>query len=152
MGHRGPTLPSKQYVSILSQNLRGLNDDKEAELILRLTERKVWAACLQETWKHGDSVHRNEGFTFLEHGLAEKVCHRGSQGVAIVLSPDAREVWERAGSLRMTFGERILATRLIVLDSQKRPLTIFLVSAYAPDSGRPVEEHEAYASNLQRCF
>ena len=97
-------------------------------------------------------MHRNEGFTFLEHGLAEKVCHRGSQGVAIVLSPDARKAWERAGSLRMTFGERILATRLIVLDSQKRPLTIFLVSAYAPDSSRPVEEHEAYANNLQRCF
>ena len=78
MGHRGPTLPSKQYVSILSQNLRGSNSAKEAELILRLKERQIWAACLQETWKQGDSVHKNEGFTFLEHGLAEKICLRGS--------------------------------------------------------------------------
>jgi len=88
MGPRGSTLPSKQYVSILSQNLRGFNSAKEAELILRLTERQIWAACLQETWRHGDDVHGNEGFTFLVHGLAEKVCRRGSQGVAIALSPD----------------------------------------------------------------
>lgn len=143
---------SKQYFSILTQNLRGFNSAKEAELILRLTERQIWAACLQETWRHGNGVHRNEGFTFLEHGLAEKVCHHGSQGVAIALSPDARKAWERAGSQRLTFGDRILATRLIVLDSQKRSLTIFLVSAYAPDSGRPVDEREAYAADLQRCF
>ena len=39
MGPRGSTLPSKQYISILSQNLRGFNSAKEAELILRLTER-----------------------------------------------------------------------------------------------------------------
>ena len=44
MGPRGSTLPSKQYVSTLSQNLRGFNSAKEAELILRLTERQIWAA------------------------------------------------------------------------------------------------------------
>ena len=41
MGPCGSTLPSKQYVSILSQNLRGFNSAKEAELILRLTERQA---------------------------------------------------------------------------------------------------------------
>ena len=75
MGPRGPTLPSKQYVSILSQNLRGFNSAKVAELIHLLKQRQIWAASLHETWRHGDDVHENEGFTFLEHGLAAKVCH-----------------------------------------------------------------------------
>ena len=93
-----------------------------------------------------------QGYTFLGHGLAEKECRRGSQGVAIVLCPYARRAWERAGSQRLTFGPRILATRLIVVDPTKRPLTIFLVGAYAPDSGRPDDEKGSYAGNLQRCI
>ena len=92
-------------------------------------------------------MHKNDGFTFLEYRLAEKVCRHGSQGAAIALSPDARKAWERAESQRRTFSERILVTRFIVLDAQKRLLTTFLVSAYAPDSGRPVDEREAYTDN-----
>ena len=45
-GARGSTLPSKQYVRILSHNIRGFNSAKEAELILRLTERQIWATRL----------------------------------------------------------------------------------------------------------
>ena len=36
-----------------------------------------------ETWKAGSKVRKNEGITFLEHGLAMKVCPRGFRGVAI---------------------------------------------------------------------
>ena len=62
---------SKQYVSILSQNLRGLKKTgKEAEIILRIKERRLFAAMFQETWKAGSEVRENEGITFLEHGLA----------------------------------------------------------------------------------
>ena len=40
---------SKQYVSILSQNLRGLKKTgKEAEIILRIKERRLFAAMFQE--------------------------------------------------------------------------------------------------------
>ena len=45
----------------------------------------------QETWKEGSEVRGNEGVTFLEHGLATKVCPCGSQSVAIVLKPEARK-------------------------------------------------------------
>ena len=47
-GSRGSTLPRKQYVSILSQNLRGFNSAKEAELILRLTERQTTRVLLYD--------------------------------------------------------------------------------------------------------
>ena len=98
MGSRDLKQPSKQYVSILTQNLRGSNSAKEAELILRFREGRIWAACFQETWEHGDDVYENEGITFLKHGLAVKECHRGSQGVAIALSPAARKAWEPGGA------------------------------------------------------
>ena len=58
----------------------------------------------QETWKAGSEVRENEGITLLEHELATKVCPRGSQGVTIALGLVARNAWERAGSLRLTFG------------------------------------------------
>ena len=94
----------------------------------------------QETWKAGSEVRENEGITFLEYGLATKVYPRGSQGVVIALGPEARKAWERAGSLRLTFGPRILATRPIIMDQHKRPVSLLLVSAYAPDTSQPPEE------------
>ena len=84
-------------------------------------------------------MRENEGIAFLEHGLATKVFPRGSQGVTTALGPEARKAWERAGSLRITFGPRILATRLTIMDQQKRPVSLFLVSAYAPDTDQSPE-------------
>ena len=78
----------------------------------------------QETWKAGGEVLENKGITFLEHGLATKVCPRGSQGVAMALGPEARKAWERAGSLRLAFGPRILATRLTIMDQRRRQVTL----------------------------
>ena len=41
---------SKKYVSTLPQNLRGLKKTgKEAEIILRIKERRLFAAMFQET-------------------------------------------------------------------------------------------------------
>ena len=82
----------------------------------------------------------NEGITLLERGLATKVCPRGSQGVAIALGPKARKAWKRAGSLRLTSGPRILATRPTITDQHRRPVSLFLVSAYAPDTSQSPEE------------
>ena len=94
----------------------------------------------QETWKTGSEVRENEGITFLEQGLATKVCPCGSQGVAAALGPEARKARERAGSLRLTSGSRILATRLTIMDQHKSPVSLFLVSAYAPDTSQSPEE------------
>ena len=131
---------SKQYVRILSQILRGLkHTGREAEIILRIKERRLFAAMFQETWKAGSEVRENEGIIFLEHGLATKVCPCGSQGVANALGPEARKAWEREDSLRITFGPRSLATRLTIMDQHRRPVSLFLVSAYADTSQSPEE-------------
>ena len=94
----------------------------------------------QETWKTSSDLRESEGIIFLEHGLTTKVCPCGSQGVTIALGPEARQAWERACSLCITPCPRILATRLTIIDQHKRPVSLFLVSAYAPDNSEPPEE------------
>jgi hypothetical protein len=119
-------------IDIMSQNLRDFREEKEEEIILRMVERNLWAACLQETWRIGNSTWENGGLTFIHHGLSEKPCKRGALGVAIVLSSEARKSWERAGSKILYFGPRILATRLRLHGtSRRRPLTLLLVSVCA---------------------
>ena len=50
-------------------------------------------------------------------------------------------------------GTRIISVRLRLHgSSRRRPLTVFLMSAYAPDSSKPQAEHDEYADALQRCF
>ena len=63
----------------------------------------------------------------LQHGLAVPVCPRGSQGVAIVLSTEAADAWKRVGEAILPFGDRILATRLHLLDDRGNLVHIFLV-------------------------
>jgi hypothetical protein len=115
----------------------------------------VFAECLQETWRAGGLAQwENNGYVFIHNGLAEKPCSRGAQGVAVVLGPEARKAWEKAGCLRSDFGSRIVAVRLEIAqsDRQCRPVILVLVSAYAPDSGRPAEEHVEFEMQRQRLY
>jgi len=148
----GPRSLEKLYVDIISQNVRGFSHSKEEDLLTRLQERRIWAACLQETWRTSREAWENRGFIFLHNGLAEKPCTRGAQGVAIILAPAAQKAWQKAGEQRLYFGSRIIATRLELLDAAKRTISIYLVSSYAPDSGRPQTEHVEYEGQLQRCL
>ena len=50
-------------VDIMSQNLRGLKEEKGEEVILRMVQRNLWVACLQETWRIGDNTWENGGLT-----------------------------------------------------------------------------------------
>ena len=67
-------------------------------------------------------------------GLApEEQSKRGSQGVAIALSPRGVDSWKAAGSVvHNDLGARVLAVRLLVQDMEQRDIGLFLVSAYAP--------------------
>ena len=57
-----------------------------------------------------------------------------------------------AGSRVLRFGTRIIATRLKLLDPARNPLTIYLVSAYAPDSSHKPEVLAAYEADMARCL
>ena len=108
MGHRR----RESALLFSSQNVRGmLNDTKLEEIVSHMQNSGAIATCLQETWREGDDQLELHGFAVLQHGLQYKICNRGSQGVAIILSPEGRKAWEAAGCDIEYYGERIMAVR-----------------------------------------
>lgn len=140
-------------VNIFSKNERGLTKDAHMEETIAWMERhQGYAAGLQETWKLGDTQEQHRNYVIINHGPKEKLCKRGSLGVAIVLGPEARKAWEEAGNQVMYFGPRIIATRLKAPDSKGKHLTLYLVSAYSPTSAAKPAEMDKYNTDMQRCI
>ena len=101
--------------------------DKQEALVEWAKTKHGYIACLQEVWRTGtkvqDNVHVHSmptGWALITHGLQTAVCARGSQGVGILLSPEAKVAWEKAGCDTFTFGDRILAVRLLLRDEKGR--------------------------------
>ena len=92
------------------------------------------------------------GLAMLHKGLASRVFRRGPLRVAIVLPLPAKSALERGGIKAHLPGDRIIAARLQLEDMVGKPLSIVLVSAYAPHSGSTREEKEAFAGQLQACI
>ena len=140
--------------SIVSQNIRGLkSDDRIEELVHSVCSRKVFAACLQETWRTGVETLEHSSVRLLFAGLEVPVCPRGSQGVGIVLSAAAVESWKAAGAVvHNDLGPRVISVRLLVKDSQRRDLFIYLVSAYAPIGSAAQTEWDQFFDKLDTCL
>ena len=138
----GPTrsvskLKKKHHsATIISQNVRGLKSAEKLDVLFSVMEvRNVFAACLQETWRSGMEVLQHDKYRLITAGLDPKdvKCRRGSQGVAIALSPLAVSYWEAGGSeFHTDLGARVIAVRLSMMDRMKKEVGVFLVSAYAP--------------------
>ena len=157
MGHQArcpKNNPENLSITIISQNVRHFTVEKNQELFNRMAQKEILAAALQETWLTKDTVEKDEesGYIILNHGPEIKPCKRGALGVAIVLSPIAVRAWEKGGSKVEYFGERIIAVRLQLEDSIGKPLSLYIASAYAPDSSRPQSEKDQFAEDLQCCF
>jgi hypothetical protein len=117
-----------------------------------LLSNKAYVACWQETWKIGDTIENHNGNIIINHGPPTKLCRRGSLGVSIVISREAKPAWERAGAQKLYFGLRILATCLHVEQPGGKIAKLFLVSAYAPIGASTQTVHDLYESDLQRCI
>ena len=132
--------------------------DKQEALVEWAKTKHVYVACLQEVWRTGTKVQDNvhvhgmpTGWALITHGLQTAVCARGSQGVGILLSPEAKVAWEKAGCDTFTFGDRILAVRLLLRDEKGRTAYTWIISAYAPVSSM-TEDIEVYLGHLQECI
>ena len=80
------------------------------------------------------------------------MCHRGSQGVALVLGPEAKRAWEASGCVVEYFGTRVIAARLAIKDERGQPLEIYLASGYAPVGNAPANERAEFLCHLQQCY
>jgi hypothetical protein len=102
-----------------TRNVRGLSATKLECLFELMTQRCGYAAVITETKRYAESdaveYEREQGtFLVFYHGLAAHGKNRRSQGVAVVLSPEAASDWKCAESPPppVTFGERIIALQL----------------------------------------
>ena len=158
----GPTrsvskLKKKHHsATIISQNVRGLKSAEKLDVLFSVMEvRNVFAACLQETWRSGMEVLQHDKYRLITAGLDPKdvKCRRGSQGVAIALSPLAVSYWEAGGSeFHTDLGARVIAVRLSMMDRMKKEVGVFLVSAYAPVGVESQETWDDFFATLDRCI
>jgi exonuclease III len=124
-----------------------------------MIEKCAYAAVITETKRYAESdavEYAREQGTFLVfyHGLAANGKQRRSQGVAVVLSPEAASDWKCAGSPPpvVAFGERIIAVKLAARGLSRghsKYKKVLLVGAYAPVSSAPDGERELFLRNLQ---
>ena len=147
---------AKRYITITSQNVRGLKSSSRLyELDSLFKSRKLFAVCIQETWKNGHTVTEYDNHTLILNGLdsnADK-SRRGKEGVGIALSRDAVKSWKDAGSEIFTdFGSRILAIRLSLKDPKQKNVTLYLVSAYAPVGVADQTIWQQFLDTLEKCI
>lgn len=92
---------SRSATRLTGQNVRGLTPLKLEKAIQFMMDHRILITCLMETWHstpHGCEVQEVGQHLVVHHGEKEKTCRRGRNGVAIILSPEARAAWEARGS------------------------------------------------------
>ena len=144
----------EKQLKFLSQNVRGLNHDKEEELVDFMCTNNIFACGIQETWRLGSDITENNGFVVVQHGCEQKRRRKGrtSGGVAIILSPVAKKAWISAGSQFFHFGDRILAVRLNLPDAKKRLVKIFFVVAYFPIGAAKKQVRQDFFLQFEQCI
>ena len=141
--------------TVVSQNVRGLKSESRLdELFSIIKARNILAACVQETWRSCFEVIEYDSCRLITVGLDDAdQCRRGSQGAGIALSARGVDAWKAEGSVvHKDFGARVIAVRLIMQDSQKRDVGLFLVSAYAPVGTADEQQWDEYLENVDRCI
>jgi len=145
-----------------SQNVRGLNSDKEEECVALMKKDGIDIKCLQETWQlaRPDSAFTLErgGFTFV-HSFATRSADRGrpSGGIAICLNGRATSAWRAAGNPVHRFGDRVMAVTLNWGEHGGKTYETTVVCAYAPvrTSGGSDEERrkrqKEFLHDLSTC-
>uniref|UniRef100_A0A7S2BAE4 Endonuclease/exonuclease/phosphatase domain-containing protein n=1 Tax=Octactis speculum TaxID=3111310 RepID=A0A7S2BAE4_9STRA len=109
------------------------------------------ATLLHASWgRVGDEQTELHGYAILQHGLPTKTCNRGSQGVAIMLSPEGRKAWEAAGSEIKHYGTHAMAIRLKFMDDRGESTQVVLGCGYAPVGAAPLEERTEFLNSLSR--
>ena len=110
---------SRSATRLTGQNVRGLTPLKLEKAIQFMMDHRILITCLMETWHstpHGCEVQEVGQHLVVHHGEKEKTCRRGRNGVAIILSPEARAAWEARGSKISYNGNGRLLTMLLAVE------------------------------------
>ena len=141
-------------LTIWTQNLRGLKSTARlAELFDSFRRRRVFAACVQETWRVDKDDLHDGGCALVSVGLTDaEQSRRGSQGVGVLLSCAGLAAWKKANhEEHRDLGARVMALRLVVRAPDGTEKGLFLVSAYAPIGCSSAGEWEDFFAKLDEC-
>ena len=147
----------RRCLKVVSQNLLGIKptntNDRLEEMLAALRKDNVYALLGQETWRAGSEILQHEGgFVVIAEGPPVQN-GRGSKGVAIALSPQAVQGWEKGGKVVCDgYGGRVIGVRTVACDGKGRERGIFLVSAYAPIGAAPQADWDVFFSDLEDCI
>ena len=154
MGKKSSCKRFKAFVTVLSQNMRGLKTAESiTELIDVLEQRRAFACCGQETWRQGFERFEQQGWRFL--GIGPEQQHgRGTKGVCILLSKAGARAHDAAGGEFWPEGLRVAATRLLASVGGYRapPRGVFLLNSYAPTSAHSDQEWDDYYASIDAAL
>ena len=137
----------------VSHNLRGCKEAHHVEELAGAMRTGGFSVGMfQETWRTGGDSLECCGYYMLHSGLPTVTCKRGRLGVAIVFSAQMKTAWECAGSQRLVYGDRVIATRFRVRDALGKVLTLFVASAYAPVGVAPLVERLEFDRCVRACM
>ena len=116
-----------------SWNVSSLTN-RAAEVALAFHRRKVNVGCVQETRYKGGST-RKYGKTGERYKLYWSGCKEGTEGVGVYVA----EKWEEAVIAVSRIDARMMIVKLRIGEK-----IVNVLSVYAPQAGRPVEEKENF--------
>jgi exonuclease III len=133
---------------LTGHNVRGLTPLKLEKAVRFMKERRLLVSVQMETWietPQGWTSKEIDGFLVIYHGETAKSCNRGRNGVAIILSPEARAAWELGGSwIRHSSNGRVLTVRLTIEGGK----TFTVCGAYAPTSGNTSAARQSFYDDV----
>ena len=137
-------------IKLVTQNVRGLTDEKMEMIIHNMKKKEIHVFCVQESWRvtpGGIEEETIDGFLILHHGERERSCNRGRLGVAI-LNKEARQAWKAGGEkVRISGDGRVISVgfQMSELNKNKAGMALLTIcSAYAPCSGKTFETRQAF--------
>lgn len=116
---------------------------------------------IQETWRFEKEEFDLHGCKIIHAGLAHPPASTprrrgrpGKEGVAIILGKIATEAWNNSNNFLYSHDARIISARLVFPSENLRdkPISIYIVSAYAPTSNASNTTITAYLDELRTCI
>lgn len=115
---------------------------RSGEVVEMAGRRNLDFCCVQETrWKGGSS--KTEGMKGRKYKIIWQGCSKGTAGVGMLV----HERWIDSVKEVRRINERILALRVVLGTT-----VLWVVSVYAPQVGRPVEEKVEFYSTLRKLL
>ena len=150
--------------SVARPGARGVPVDKKASFIIReFRKYRINIAGISETKWFGQDMYEVEGYTILHSGRpipGDTDAVERNEGVGIVLDPQLKEAWRRAGEVWKGVSSRIVMVRVKLDDGYgrqigwniSRPTYATIISVYAPTHRSSQGKKDEFYADLQKSL